>query len=129
MKINHVFLGLFLTLLSGCCKEETQNGLEGKWFLINASGGIAGISQDYPKGQIIWNFDDDDQLHITNNYTGNWNVSFPSQDLSYQIKETIEGDELILDNEYFGNILLQMEDTLLISQAQFADGFGFLFVK
>ena len=121
-----VYLVLMVSLMS-CCKEETKDGLEGKWFLVNATGGIAGISQNYPKGDIFWTFESG-KVKIINNYKGQWNVSPPTMEKDYKIVPTIEGNELHLDNEYFVNFQIS-KDSLLLNQRQFADGFGFVLVR
>ncbi len=125
MKLSVIFVLMFS--LMSCCKEENKDGLEGKWFLVNAAGGIAGISQNYPKGDITWVFDDE-KVNIVNNYAGQWNVSFPTMSKSYKIISTIEGDELHIDNQYFANSQIS-KDTLFLNQSQFADGFGFVLVR
>jgi len=125
MKLSVIFVLMFS--LMSCCKEENKDGLEGKWFLVNAAGGIAGISQNYPKGVITWVFDDE-KVNIVNNYAGQWNVSFPTMSKSYKIISTIEGDELHIDNQYFANSQIS-KDTLFLNQSQFADGFGFVLVR
>jgi len=125
MKLSVIFVLMFS--LMSCCKEENKDGLEGKWFLLNAAGGIAGISQNYPKGDITWVFDDE-KVNIVNNYAGQWNVSFPTMSKSYKIISTIEGDELHIDNQYFANSQIS-KDTLFLNQSQFADGFGFVLVR
>jgi len=125
MKI-FVYLVLMFSLIS-CCKEETKDGLEGKWFLVNATGGIAGISQNYPKGDISWTFDNGN-VKIVNNYTGQWNVSPQTMQKDYKIVPTIEGSELHLDNEYFVNFQVS-NDSLLLNQLQISDGFGFILVR
>ena len=121
-----VYLVLMVSLMS-CCKEETKDGLEGKWFLVNATGGIAGISQNYAKGDISWTFENG-KVKIINNYKGQWNVSPPTMEKDYKIVPTIEGNELHLDNEYFVNFQIS-KDSLLLNQLQFADGFGFVLVR
>ncbi|MBP9196864.1 MAG: hypothetical protein KBF35_04300 [Saprospiraceae bacterium] len=113
--------------LISCCKEENKDGLDGKWFLIKASGGFAGISQNYPKGDITWSFDDG-VVNIVNNYTGQWNVSPASMKKEYKVVPTVEGSELHLDNDYFVNFQIS-KDTMLFNQLQFADGFGFVLVR
>lgn len=121
-----VIFALIVGMVS-CCKEETKDGLEGKWFLVKATGGIAGISQDYPQGDIYWTFEDS-KVKIVNNYKGQWNVSPQSMEKDYKIVPTVEGNELHLDNDYFVNFQIS-KDTLLFNQLQFADGFGFVLVR
>lgn len=125
MKVT-LIISLFLSLMS-CGKEETKDGLEGKWFLVNATGGIAGISQNYPKGDIIWTFDDN-TLSIANNYTGQWNVSPPNAKKNYKIVSTKEGTELHLDGEYFVNFHLT-NDSLFLNEMKISDGFGFILTR
>jgi hypothetical protein len=120
-----IFVLMFSSI--SCNKEETKDGLEGRWFLVNATGGIAGISQIYPKGDISWTFENG-KLKIINNYSGNWNVSPPAMEKDYKIVSTADGNELHLDNAYFVNFQIS-KDSLLLNQLQFADGFSFVLVR
>jgi O-glycosyl hydrolase len=123
-----VFVYLVLMFsMTNCNKEETKDGLEGRWFLVNATGGIGGISQIYPKGDISWTFENG-KLKIINNYSGQWNVSPPTMEKDYKIVSTADGNELHLANAYFVNFQVS-KDSLLLNQLQFADGFSFVLVR
>lgn len=127
MNLKSLTLCVALIATISCSKTENEEGINGKWFLVNASGGIAGISQNFPKGDILWTFDDE-KLKVVNDYTGQWNVSLPSNEYTIDIENTIEGQVLNLSDQYFANIRIA-NDSLILSQDQFADGFGFIFIR
>lgn len=59
------FLLCFMTIAA--CHDDDNNNpdypttynpkMEGKWHLINVSGGIQGISEDFAYEEIVWDFD------------------------------------------------------------------------
>ncbi|MBK8517682.1 MAG: hypothetical protein IPL55_15785 [Saprospiraceae bacterium] len=128
MKFYITILGMIFLTLIACHKDEESNGLQGSWSMINATGGIAGFNQNYPKGQIVWKFDDGD-LAITNNYNGQLNFSYLTGNHHYfeiiPAKQTV----LYIDEHQFGDISIS-NDTLVIDQSSsISDGFLFTFVR
>lgn len=55
--------------------EEPQAPATDSWSLINVSGSIAGVSHDFPVGQITWKFNDDTTIDVVNN-----NADFNKED-------------------------------------------------
>jgi hypothetical protein len=129
MRTTYLMLAFIVILFSSCCKDYgSLGGIEvGKWFLVNTSGGLAGINQNYPKGEITWTFESA-QLVIKNNYTGPWNVSLESNSFEYQTRNSIEGDELFLDDKYYTNISIK-GDSMFLAEFQVADGFNFTLIR
>lgn len=47
-------------------EPEQPQSAEGRWSLINISGSIAGVSNNFPEGQITWTFNPDSTIDIVN---------------------------------------------------------------
>lgn len=124
MKSSWIILCFVSLIFFSCDKnEESEDRIEGKWFLTQFSGGIAGISQEISKGDIVWEFDD--ELDITNNYAGNVNVSPVSGQYTYEF--LTNDTEIKIDNDVYSFTEIS-DDSISISQ-QFPDGFGYLLVR
>ncbi len=128
MKISLWVLCVATTILFSCHKEETKEGISGTWNVVHASGTVAGIHQDYPKGDITWSFGD--KLVIENKYTGNLNFGQPSGTYTYEVKKNSkEGDELYLSGRIFSNIIKLTSDSLVLFEQHISDGVRLILVR
>jgi len=124
--ISVLCFAFFLSL--GCHKEDTQDGIDGQWSMVQASGGIAGFNQAYPKGKIIWKFEDN-KISISNMYEGQLNFSFPTGNYNFQIVDEKDKSVLQINNDSYGKIVIS-NDSLTIDQSPFiSDGFFYTFVR
>ncbi len=128
MKSYFAIITLLIFVLLSCNKDNKEENLEGKWNLVNATGGIAGFNINYPKGQIIWIFDDG-TLSIDNKYAGQLNFSFPSGNYRYFEINPSNLTTLYINDQQFGDIKIS-NDSLIIDQSSFiSDGFKYLYIR
>lgn len=105
------------------------------WHLINVSGGIAGVDNDFALNKIIWSFEEEENNLIVNNTnTGNQEDGFDTGTYNYSLDEN-ENKELflIINSNEFGNIVVS-DSQMLIDQnittsGTGADGFIYTFRK
>jgi hypothetical protein len=127
MKTYISIFSMMLLLLISCNKDDDLL-IEGKWSMINATGGIAGVNQNFPEGQINWTFDNG-TLKIENKYTGQFNVSFPTGTYTYQEINLSNISTLYINDQQFGDFIISKE-SLVIDQSSFmADGFRYTFIR
>ncbi len=128
MKTYIAVLSMMIIVLLSCNKDDNTGIIEGRWSMINATGGIAGFNQNYPKGQILWTFDGG-ALGIENKYTGQFNFSYPTGTYRYLELNPSNIRTLYINDQQFGDIKIS-NDSLFIDQASFiADGFRYLFIR
>ena len=122
-------------LLTGCADTDTpveDEPLKGTWYLLNISGGFAGMDQDFEKGSIIWEFDLEQQsLRVINNafsnalYTGLDTASY-----RYSVHVENGSSYLRVNDVEFGGVTFfdskMVVDQNLGSQGNGADGFVFV---
>lgn len=133
---------ILLTLISCSLSNDNNDGpteiVITNWNLINVTGGIAGVDHNFEIGEIIWFFDEiNDVLSVTNNNpddsledgldTGNYHLLFQIiDDKIYMFVEFNEFGELIIsgiDNEDM------TIDQNSLSTGQGSDGFIYTFKK
>ena len=128
MKTYFAIFGMILLSMIACNKDDKDAVLEGKWSMVNATGGIAGFNQNYPKGQILWTFDGG-VLSIENKYIGQLNFSYPTGTYRYLELNPSNVRTLYINDQQFGDVKIS-SDSLVIDQASFlADGFRYLFIR
>ena len=100
---------------------SVENESSGEWNLVYRCGGKRPCNT-FDKGQYVWVFTND-QITIPEDDGGKTTYS-------YYI-ETVEGETKIFrDGHYFGNILLQTQDSLIIDQNKYIGcGMHYLLVK
>lgn len=102
---------LISALCVGCSNDDNKTSiLNGKWDLVNVSGGLLGVDQDFEKGTIVWDFNESDQtVTISNNnelqdvYDG-----LPSGTYPYNVSAPADADVLIVNEINLGLIDLKM---------------------
>lgn len=124
MLMKPKFLLLAIVLLFIGCKKDDDRGILGKWNLVNVTGSIAGVNIDHPKGEIVWDFGE--SLIITNNYTGNFNLSFPSGKYDYVLKKDMT---LNINGNEFGTVTSLTDTSMEIGQPKISDGVFYKFVR
>jgi hypothetical protein len=103
------------------------------WNLVNVTGGIAGVNEDFNTGDIIWSFDNEtNTLTVTNTNTDNMiEDGFDSGTYSFSVTNNSENYFLIIENNEFGAYSIT-ENQLIIDQnittsGSGADGFIYTF--
>jgi hypothetical protein len=82
-KIILILLLVPLLFMAGCNDDDAQGNpsaqnIEGTWQLVNVSGSIAGVSNNFDEGVITWTFQEDMQMiQIVNNSTDTNKYSGP----------------------------------------------------
>jgi len=108
--------------LSSSCDNDKANSKTESWFLVNISGGIAGINEDFEKGIIVWTFNEEDSLLTVENTTGSTN-GFESGTYTYSILNTNGKRYLIVENNEIGGMITS-ENQLTIDQNMQSGGSG-----
>lgn len=118
--------------LSSSCDNDNSSDKTESWFLVNISGGIAGINEDFEKGIIVWTFNSEDSLLIVENTTGSTN-GFESGIYSYSILNVNGNRYLIVENNEIGGLVTSSNqltiDQNMQSSGSGADGFILKFEK
>ncbi|HLS30136.1 MAG TPA: hypothetical protein VK021_04720 [Flavobacteriaceae bacterium] len=136
MKPTILFLCLILTLTS-CSSDDNPiqindpKSLEGSWTMVNIFGGFAGIDDNYEPGEIIWTFDQEDQMLMVDNSVGTdapITSGLNSGTYDYHIETEEEIDYLFIDGYNSGKYSID-SDTLIIDDNPGADGFRYTFEK
>lgn len=121
------FLMIAIVLISalsiGCSNDDDTNDenktptLNGKWNLVNVSGGIQGIDQDFQKGTVVWDFNQSDETVtiINNNQLQGVYDGFPSGTYSYGITSPADAEVLVVNEISLGTVDLKI-NTLTIEQ-------------
>lgn len=104
------------------------------WHLINVTGGLAGIDDDFDFDEIIWHFDDDNaKLVIENNNTDDSKEDgFNSGTYTYSTTEEGINSFLFIDAAEFGSYIFTSDNEFIIDQnlttdGDAADGFEYTF--
>ncbi|MGV3459108.1 MAG: hypothetical protein ACO1N9_01510 [Flavobacterium sp.] len=114
-------------------QEQPQNPTGDSWSLINVSGSIAGVSHNFPVGQITWTFNENATIDVVNNNpdqnledfldSGNFTYGFiPSEMPTNTCSEDLFVWCFVLGCQNIDG------DTMTITQ-QFADGYTLTFRK
>jgi hypothetical protein len=122
MNLKYLLLALILLFIG--CKKDDNEGIMGKWNLINVSGSIAGVNIDHPKGEIVWDFGEN--LIITNNYTGNFDLSFPTGKYDYELKKDMT---LYINGNEFGTVTSLTDTSMEVGQPKWSDGVFYKFSR
>ena len=111
--------------------ENTDTTLEGSWSLVNASGGFAGVNDDFEVGLITWNFNQDNlELTVTNANTAN--VIFDglhSGTYNYVFLTTTGEDVSLVINSISYDLTTLSSSELELDEGVAADGFLLTFSK
>ncbi|HMB63682.1 MAG TPA: hypothetical protein VKN36_11455 [Eudoraea sp.] len=105
-------------IIAGCSKNTDTSGivpLNGRWNLVNVSGGFAGINEDFEEGTIVWNFEAaTGTLTIENNNTSDALYDgLPSGSYQYSILTDDKNLFLYIDNRESGAIFTSLGEIVL----------------
>jgi len=124
-----------LCLSASCDKNDINSSETETWFLVNISGGFAGINNDVEKGTVIWTFNfQDSTLKIDNNNNNNNAVSgFDSGTYSYSILTVNDKNYLVIEGNEFGGMITSGNELIIDQNMQSkgsgSDMFVFRFIK
>lgn len=142
---TYLMLSIILIFATSCGKDDAEDsviinsGLVGTWNLINTSGGFAGINCSYQLGEIVFVFDEDDNLTITNNVIntsatcGGQEINISVQTHTYGVLNDNGKKYLLVDDQESGELMVENDRFTLdqnnSSQGSGADLFMLTFVK
>ncbi|TYA89165.1 hypothetical protein [Seonamhaeicola marinus] len=141
MKRSILIIGVFFLLISSCSlendnsNEPTQITLK-HWNLINVSGGVAGVDVDFNVGDIIWNYDQfNNLLYVENSNTDDTLIDgLDTGTYDFYLIESNSKVYTILDVNEFGEIYTSETDTTILtinqnnlSTGSITDGFVYTF--
>lgn len=135
MKTTFFILVLMLSTLSCNSDDDTQQNsdptLDGSWSLVNFTGGLAGIDDDFETGLIIWDFNQDNlELTVTNNNTVNVIYDgFPTGTYDYEIFTETNGEMSVVINTVSYRVTTLASSQLVIDEGIVADGFLLTFIR
>ncbi|RED46498.1 hypothetical protein DFQ10_101269 [Winogradskyella eximia] len=135
MKTTFFILVLMLSTLSCNSDDDTQQNsdptLDGSWSLVNVTGGLAGIDDDFETGLIIWDFNQDNlELTVTNNNTVNVIYDgFPTGTYDYEIFTETNGEMSVVINTVSYRVTTLASSQLVIDEGIVADGFLLTFIR
>ena len=132
-----LFYFLVLILFTFSCnsdddaQQNTDSALQGTWSLVNVSGGLAGVNDDFEIGTITWNFNEDNlELTVTNtNTTTVIYDGFPSGTYDYELLTPTEESASVTINSFEYRITTLTSSLLLLDEGVAADGFLLTFRK
>ncbi|MHA7057220.1 hypothetical protein ACWGOQ_0008385 [Aquimarina sp. M1] len=122
---------LFSVILFSCSNDDdnVEPTLQGKWNLVNVSGGFAGLDEDIAKEIIVWDFNTvTGMVTIQNSITdASFNTVLESGTYPYSVSAPADADLLIVNEVSLGRFNLQ--STSFTVEETFEDGFIFLFER
>ena len=131
MKFNLYIFVLALFTISCNSNDDLQINDQptpnGSWSLVNVSGGLAGVDDDFEINLITWDFSHDDlKLTITNNNTAIVIYDgLPSGIYDYEILSTTDDDEYLVVHNFGVNykIITLSTSQFILDEGVAADGF------
>ncbi len=130
--ISIVLLLLVWNLSISCNSDEESNTADSSssWTLVNLSGGLMGVNQNYEEGEVVWVFDASTQtLDIQHNYTPTEDeiIPFPVEDsYAYEFIEQ-EGQIYLVVEQWNLGIISQSAGQITLDNNVAADGFAYIF--
>ena len=127
------FTLVFINCKSDDDSQENSATLQGKWSLVNVSGGLAGVDDNFDTGMIVWSFDQETfTLTVTNTNTETVVYDgLPTGTYDYKVLTT-DGvtSSLVIDDYDFSMIIDTLtRTTLLLDDGIVVDGFGVIFMR
>ncbi|WP_406684453.1 hypothetical protein N1F78_01650 [Seonamhaeicola sp. MEBiC1930] len=141
MKIKLAFLISCFILITNCSLDSSSSSSEEEvtyieqWHLIEVTGGIAGISDQFDLNTIIWVFDgSNDSLTITNNNDDDTKEDFLESGIYNYSQDELSGNSyLSINGTEYGQLELFTNgftlDGTLLSSGPVSDGFLFSFQR
>ena len=124
---------IILLLITISCNSEDTLKVDNSWNLINVSGGIAGIDENFNKGEVKWTFNEGNStLKVVKNTSDPYS-GIADGTYTYSILTNNDHFYLIIDSQEKGSIITTgsfMEiDENRQSTGTGADGFIYQFEK
>lgn len=126
-------------VLNSCSIDDNNNSVESfssLWHLIEVTGGLAGINDQFELETVVWSFDESNLLlTVENNNTDETKQDIlDSGTYDYSIITQDGQDYLVIDNIELGHIFFSAQDKLTIdenetSNGPVADGFIYTFQR
>ena len=110
-------------MLLSSCSTNNNLSIEQKFYLVNVSGGFAGVNFNFDKGQIIWTFN---EQNSTLNIKKNTNESFSGLNegiYSYSIVNINNNLFLHIDENELGGVSTS-ENGMIIDENMRSTGSG-----
>lgn len=132
MKTMKLLLLLVITSLTLSCNNDDDNSTENNsfydsWSLIKVNGGFAGTNDEFEPGTIVWHFNENGTVTVTNNSTDNEATDFfESGNYSFQfmiIESTNGGCETSLSINGIDFGCYTIENNSLTLNQQPTDGY------
>ena len=126
----YIYLFVFSLFVLSCSNDDDQVStneptLQGEWSLVNVSGGLAGVDDDFPAGLITWDFNlETQELTVINTnvelviYDG-----LPTGTYSYTIETTTGSDAIIVINNQNMAVVTITATDLVLDDGVAVDGF------
>lgn len=121
--MKKIFLILICGMLLISCSTNNNLSIEQKFYLVNVSGGFAGVNDSFDRGQIIWIFN---EQNSTLNIEKHTNDSFSGLNegiYSYSI-ENINNDLFLHINENELGGVSTYENGMIIDENMRSTGSG-----
>jgi hypothetical protein len=123
-----IFSFVIMFFIMGCSTDNTHENSDvpsGTWNLINVSGGLAGIDNDFEKGKIVWNFNVKDSTLVVANNDGSNSIynGLATGTYTYSIHEGKDEFYLLINDKEVGGITLA-KSQLVIDQNSTTNGSG-----
>ena len=127
--INFLFIAL-IAITFGCKKEITsahssvksESELKGKWNLVHVYGGIMGVNEQYPAGDVTWNFTADSVI-VEHTGTNSTYFSLPSGTYAYDVIQTGGNTYLSISQSEMGQFIIN-GTSMDIDQNKYSTGEG-----
>jgi len=138
MKNLKSLIGLFALLSLSACSDDDSNTnpaetITDNWTLVTATGTIAGTTDEFPHGTIVWKFNAGNTVTVVNNNTDeSLQSGLPSGTYTYTILNTSEivgCEKSIIINTTAEYGCLTVSDTEMDIDQGIADGIKYHFEK
>ena len=125
--MKKIFLILICGMLLISCSTNNNLSIEQKFYLVNVSGGFAGVNESFDRGQIIWIFNEQNStLNIEKNTSENFSglnegiYSYSMENINNRLFLHINENELGGVSTYENGMII---DENMRSTGSGADGF------
>ena len=131
--MKKVFLILICGMLVISCSTNNDLSIEEKFYLVNVSGGFAGVNENFDRGQIIWTFNEQNSTLIIKKNTNEGFSGLNEGNYLYSIENSNNHLFLHIDKNELGGISIyesgMIIDENMRSTGSGADGFIMTLVK
>ncbi|WP_298893382.1 hypothetical protein [uncultured Psychroserpens sp.] len=133
---SYIYLLIFTMFVFSCNNDDdgasnNESTLHGEWSLVNVSGGLAGIDDDFPVGLITWDFNlNAQELTVTNTnvelviYDG-----LPTGTYDYSVMTSTGSDATIVINNVNYAVVSITSTSLVLDEGVAADGFLLTYMR